>query len=407
MYLNKILNKQFAIPSRIHKGKLMFYIVIIDILFLPYIRVFSASLSMLLLPIWFLFNLKKFKMTRENLALGTLIFLSLSSLLISYFTLPFSMVTSNIVNTIILLYGILYYLFFKYIFVKFDFNINSLLTKYLFFTFILALIYFLNPSTYFNVRTMWSMSGQTIAVTDSLSISRFTSILSDPNNAAVVSSGVMAFLLFRKNDSSPFKNIFIMMITLFIVTATMSTTGFITFSVVIAFYGLTKFKLSKSIKIKKKNVFFFFILLFLLPLFIYTIYSFFESEVAQIALTRVSNNSADSRFDIWKTLLTNENPLKYLLTGSGGNVFVNGLPFRPHNGHLHLIYSYGWIVYGIFMFIYFRKRPNTTWKDYFFLVPFLLGFTVNVGIYEPRFINLLSLLTANYAAYSFKKRAFL
>src|SRR5690625_1052813 len=211
MYLNNILNKQFAIPSRIHKDKLMFYIVIIDILFLPYIRVFSASLSMLLLPIWFLFNIHKFKMTKENLSIGILLTLSLISLIFSYFSLPFNFVTSNIINTAIFIYGLLYYLFFKYNFIKYNFKIDGLLTKYLFFSFLLALIYFLNPATYFNIRTFWSMSGQAITLTDSLSISRFTSILSDPNNASVVLSGVMAFLLARGNNSLLKKNIIILM----------------------------------------------------------------------------------------------------------------------------------------------------------------------------------------------------
>ena len=148
----------------------------------------------------------------------------------------------------------------------------------------------------------------------------------------------------------------------------------------------------------------FLLLLFILPLVIYAIFSFFESNVTQIALERVSSSSADSRFVIWKTLLVNENPFKYLLIGTGGNVFVNGLPFKPHNGHFHLIYSYGWIVYGLFMFVYFRKRKNTTWKEYFFLIPFLLGFTVNVGIYEPRFLNILSLLVAYFASISLKNQ---
>jgi hypothetical protein len=82
----------------------------------------------------------------------------------------------------------------------------------------------------------------------------------------------------------------------------------------------------------------------------------------------------------------------------GGTLIIDGVVFSPHNGHLHLIYSYGFIAYAIFIYIFFRKRVNTTWAAYFFLVPLFLIFTMNVGIYEPRFVMLLSLLLARYSS---------
>jgi len=59
-----------------------------------------------------------------------------------------------------------------------------------------------------------------------------------------------------------------------------------------------------------------------------------------------------------------------------------------------LIYNYGMISYVVFMYIIFRIRKGTPLEKQFFMVPLLIGFTVNVGIIEPRFVNILALLTA-------------
>lgn len=376
--------------------KLVFLMCVMDILFLPYIRVVSASISMIVLPIWYIFNLKKIKLTSEFK-----LFLLLASLVVLSVALSTSaypmLLKSNITNSAILIYGFLYYFFYKYYFESnSNTSLKKLLSWYVLFGFTLATVYLVSPNLYFQVRSFWSMSGEVIEITDSLVIHRFTSTFSDPNNAAVVFVSVMAFLLLSKKTSF-LKSILLMGATALILIAAMSSTGFILFGLTILFYFAWLLFTKKFTRFKKSTLLYMAIIFFLLPFILVFIYIFLGSDVAQMSLERVAGNSADSRFLIWKELLSRESIFSYILYGMGGTVVIDGYIFKPHNGHLHLIYSYGMIVYAIFISIFFRKRKNTSLSSYFFLVPFFLGFTMNVGIYEPRFMFILALLLASYA----------
>ena len=378
--------------------KIIFFICIVDTLFFPYIRVISASFSMILLPLWYVFNLKKIKISFEFQLFMILASLVVLSVTIANLVFPYTgILQSNITTATIFLYGFLYYFFYRYYFQASNASLKKFLMLYTLFGFILALIYLISPNLYFDVRSLWTMSGNDIDVTNSLTIFRFTSTFSDPNNASVAFVGVMTFLLFNKKTNSV-QSLLIIGETTVILFVTMSNTGFIAFALVLFLYFIRLIKPKKNIKFKKSVLLNLAIICFIAPMLIFVTYKFIGSDFAQIVLDRVSGNSADSRFDIWKELLNKENITKYILYGMGGTLIIDGTIFKPHNGHLHLIYNYGMIVYAIFIYIYFRKRKNTTWQSYLFLVPFILGFTINVGIYEPRFVTLLTLLLASYAS---------
>lgn len=379
--------------------KIIFFICVIDILFFPYIRIVSASLSMMLLPIWYLFNLKKIKLSFEFKI--TMLLVSIVILSVSLFTInsPYSslFMSSNITNSVILLIGFLYYFFFKYYFENNHRPLKKLLMLYTTFGTILAGIYLASPSLYFQVRSFWTLNGNSIEVNDSLTIHRFTSTFSDPNNAAVAFVAIMTFLLLNQKTNL-LQSVFAIGATTIIVSATMSSTGFILLALSLSFYFARLILTKKLLQINRATLLYLSIMFLLAPFLVWMMFNFAGSDVAQLALERVSNNSAESRTDRWLKLLESENIFKYILYGMGGTIIVDGIAFKPHNGHLHLIYNYGMVVYAIFIYIYFRKRKHTSWHSHFFLVPFFLGFTVNVGIYEPRFITLLALLVASYAS---------
>lgn len=381
------------------REKIMFFIVLLDILFFPYITPLYSSLSMWILIFWLPLNLNKLSKTKEvKMFFCALIFILAST--IYSFRLSQSIITANITNTVILFYGFLYYFFFRLNFQKYKVKISSFLIGYLIFNAILGLVYYLSPQMYFNMRSFWTMSGNTIEVGSSLSIYRFTGILSDPNNFAVIINAITYFLIFNTNIKINRKFI-IVFLTGFLTVISMSTTGLIMFSLLIFFVVITKLsKVFLTLKIKKKDLLFGMIIISLLPFLLLLINEFLSSEIAAIAINRSESNSADSRIMIWQNLLSSKNMLNHLVLGDGGNVIINNRIFRPHNGHFHLVYSYGFITYFIFMYTFFRIRGNLSFsslKKYLFLVPIFLGFTVNVGIYENRFINIMGLLVAAYA----------
>lgn len=383
--------------------KIIFIIVALDTLFFPYIRFLSVSLSMIILPLWFLFNARKVKITKE---FGLFILLALLVTLSVIFSFVFfpegSFLNTNIRNSVILIYGFVFYFFYRFFFNNTRFSLTRILNTYVIFGFVLAVIYLINPATYFIVRSFWTLSGNVIQITDGLSIHRFTSTFNDPNTASIAFAAVLAFLLFN-SEQSVGKNFLMTVMTGVIIAVTMSSTGFVLYGAILIVLVLQRVISEQFLRFKKSTIIYIILLLIISPLIYYAIQSFISSPTVQIALDRVDDNTMQYRYDIWSTLLSSENIFKYILFGTGGTVLISGLEFAPHNGHLHMIYSYGMIAYLIFMIIFFRKRKGSTWTSYLFILIILAGFTINVAIYEIRFLGLIALLIGAYASMSYRK----
>lgn len=375
-------------------------LVIVDILFLPYIKFLGISLSMIIIPLWFIFYARKIKVDTEMKLLLVFVFFSLLSLLKS-FVFYFEFAFQNTVSLFMLIFG-----FLCYIYIKNNLNISVIkLRKYLYlyivFVFILSIVYFISPAMYFNIRSFWSLS-DTATVTDSLLISRFTGTLSDPNNLATVINSVTIFLIINMRERL-ISSIILIIMAAFITISTLSTTGIILLAFTILVFliqffknFLTKFKVVK-IRLSIKTIVIFGVVTILILSIFNSLEFFTSSPLIENFIYRTSNNSADSRFSRWKVVLENKNLFFALLIGDGGTLIINGNSFRPHNGHLHLIYNYGFVAYLIFMWIFFRIKVGLrNVKYYFFMIPFFIGFTVNVGIIDFRFYTVLVLLTASY-----------
>ncbi len=380
---------------------------IVDTLFFPYIKFISASISMILLPIWFIFNFTRLNLSKRNTIILTAMIFMILSFLISTVTVPsfapglggvlINVISTNLKNLVIILYGLLYCVFYEFIFNKCNVSLKKVLTLYIIFVFLLSLIYIINPQLYFNVRAFWTMGGNAIIITDSLSIFRYTGTFSDPNNIATAIVGVFAFLWFNEKTSA-FLKVFSLITTTIILVSTMSNTGIICFAIVgfCIIVNMSKegmLFLFKNKKINLSTFWMFFFLCLSLPLLIYGGKLLSNNEIFEIAFNRIESNSGESRFTIWMDLIQKNNFLKYLIIGQGGTIINDGRVRAPHNGHFFMFLGYGFIAYVTFLISLFKFDISRI-KKYVFLIPFFIGFTLNVGIYEPRYINLLVLLIA-------------
>ena len=124
--------------------------------------------------------------------------------------------------------------------------------------------------------------------------------------------------------------------------------------------------------------------------------AFLESKIGEVAVKRMESKSeqGDSRPKIWKELLESKNILFYSLIGEGNSLFVNGKIYSPHSGHFVFIFAYGLICYYLYMYLVFRKMKKQTWSDYLPILPFLVCFTVNIGIGELKFAVLMYMVIA-------------
>ncbi|MDY0206174.1 MAG: hypothetical protein RBR82_06065 [Pseudomonas sp.] len=385
--------------------KFFFYFVVFDIMFFPYLRVFSVSSSMIVIPIWLFLRGKNIINDRDFKLSIVAIFLCLISFSFSFvkyqdgFQLRDGGVGTSInmaANTVVLLYMFLFYVFFKSLILRYSFKIDKSLIAYLVFVLFLAFIFYWNPVEYFKVRSIWTMYDNTIQVSDfSNAMYRFTSTLSEPNNLAAICVSILAYVvLFDK--TTYLVSVILIFLVMAIVFSTMSSSGMIIYLITMIALLINDFLSSKGgnrIVIFKLLIMIFFIAA------VFVGFSMFKStDVGQIATGRVSDNSMSSRYDIWMNAIDFSKIATSLFWGDGGLVVMDGKEFNPHNGHLHLIYSYGLILYLIFMFVFFYPALLKIKLSSFFFVPLIICFTINVGIYEFRFAGLMALLIAAFNA---------
>lgn len=376
--------------------KFFLIIVIIDTLFFPYIRFLNVSMSMIIIPFWFLLNLDRVIIDKEIKLFFIFLFFSSMSLLFSFVNYP-QYVNQNVISLFMLIYGFFLYFYLNIKQKKLHIEIDKILIVYLFFVFILSLVYFFNTQLYFVIRSFWSLSGNVVEA-NSLLINRFTGTLSDPNNLATVVNAIALFLLSNNNISKKML-IIILFITGFITISTLSTTGiglyiftFVSFLVI-----FLKDLFIKKKREKKKVFKFLLFTMLVMVVAIFLLNSFFQSSLFDAFFLRTTTNSVDSRFRIWTNLLKAKNILSYILIGDGGSIVINNKSYSPHSGHLHLIFNYGIIAYLIFMNIFFKfKKSISKLRNHLFLVPLFIGFTVNVGIIDFRFYTILALLISFY-----------
>ena len=91
--------------------------------------------------------------------------------------------------------------------------------------------------------------------------------------------------------------------------------------------------------------------------------------------------------------------IKYILLGRGTTISLNGVLYRPHSGHLYLIYGYGMFAYLIFMNAFFKLKRGTSLSYYLpVIMPFLIIFTMNTILGDLRTLFLFVLLHAKLIA---------
>lgn len=388
--------------SRVKFDKLVFGLVILDLTLFPYVRFLNVSFSMLILPLWYFFRGSSLINDAEFKVSVILIGLAVSSFLLALINYSNgfllrdgtagSVFTAMAPNTAIIIFLFLYYIFFKNVIVRIGVDVKKYLLIYLFFLAGLAGIYMYDPSLYFEVRSFWTMSGNVVEIGEMDSTYRFTGTLSDPNNLSAIVCSVLAYLLFCSRLTHSVKFVFLL-ICMFIVVSSMSSSG-VAFFLFVAFLYSLKFVFLDSPSI---NSFLIRVLSgFLFVCFGVLVFVFLQNtEIGEIFVSRVESNSMDSRYAVWYNVFKLEKIIYSFLWGDGGAVVQDGIVVNPHNGHLHLIYSYGLIFYLAFVCLFFRFSRVSFLSSVAVIFPLFMCFTINVGIYELRFVGVMALLLAS------------
>lgn len=374
--------------------KKIFYICIIDTLFLPYIPVLSIKISLIALIYWFLKMNKNIKIEKNEKMIIFFVFLVIVSVLVSGFSNNLSIWNSNIINSLILIQGMVYLFFYLYYFKYYDQSLKYILIIYIVFSLVLCIVFYISPGNFFKLRNLWSISGNYLNfnVSTLSIITRFGGLLSDPNNAAVIYVAILLYLVFSTKITLN-QSVILLAFVGILVFATMSTTGLICY----VFAGiLSLYQIIKKFVNYKNKVETYLLTFLLIIIFVAVFCTITQTEVYKLVLERASDSTLSTRTDNWLEIIKGINISSVFLLGAGGNIIVNDHIVRPHNGHIFLIYNFGFLAYFIFMYLIFRYRKGSEKKQYSFLLVVFIGFTINVGLLDQRFLFLLVLLVSKY-----------
>ena len=91
------------------------------------------------------------------------------------------------------------------------------------------------------------------------------------------------------------------------------------------------------------------------------------------------------------------NPIM-LIMGTGNEGFATEI------GHIYWIGRYGVPAYMMFMWLMFRKVSKQKWIDYIWIIPFFVGFTMNIAIGEYKWMAIYLMLLAYSRVSSYEER---
>lgn len=412
-FINTLTHKIHISENKLEK--IIFYILIVDILFVPYLKIFILPYSLPILTIWFIFYANKIRWSSDVKAYIVFIILALFSTITAYFYIPhyvdsYNVWAENFKRVFQFILNLLYFFYIKYYADKHNISIKYLLLMFLLFADALALLYYFDINTYLQIKTFWGVRDSYTAWYESglSSYFRYNFIWEDPNNPAYAFTAVAAFLMFNEEISAP-QRVFTIASVAFLLICAMSS-GALLSAIIIAtlivlnylnkFFTIRKFKL----KIKVSTIF----SVIFSALIVFAVYqlskTFLNSEIYLAAITRMQENSGESRFLIWGSILKELSIIKFLFIGQGATLIINGTMRAAHSGHLYLIYAYGMIAYLCFMYVVFRKRKNMTWSSYYFIIPMFIGFTINTMIGEQKFFILQLILMGLASSKSYVRR---
>ena len=378
---------------KINKNKLLFWLVVIDILFLPYFRLVVIPYSYFIILYWVIKNYNRIVKCKETKAIFICMLLMLMSTLYgNIVNSEYGVMSDNLKRLIQYYFVFGYYYFFKIFFEKYQVNLKRIL---ILFVLVFAIIFNSNTSLFGQITQIWnsgnSYNEAMIIDSEYSGVFRYNFIWTDPNNIAYAITGIIIFL-FMFTSLGLGEKICLIIINIYILISCMSSGGWINFAISYFAYLLYTFSIKNHLRknVSFKNILIFVIVISMIIIFSNNIADFLQSDLVSNASDRFGNNE-NTRSEIWLRILNGENIFKRIFLGKGSEIYINGISRATHSGHLYWIYGYGFISYCILMknFFYINKKELYL---YIPLISFFLCFTMNTMIGEQKLFIIMILI---------------
>lgn len=384
----------------------LFLFILFDITFLPYFWALSIPFSMPFVFLWAFINIGKIYEygNKEGKYPALIVFTIILSTIVGYQYDEYIYKNSVIAINFIYIF-ILWFYFSLNTKLLYRYDIVKLLSYFYTFVFLWALLFYFDKDTYVSLLGIWNArsAGTFSKLFEDISYFRFSFIWTDPNNISYVISSLLLFIFFTRTLSI-LKILILYLMAVFIVLMTMSAGGFITLALstvimlIDVFYRFVKSagREGKLPIVGGSLIITLFGLLFL---------SYFgdllmQNDTIIYSLSRFEDNLAgdgagSGRVDILKKvigLVGFEQLIASFFVGFGGITLVGGDSVSPHNGHIFWWLSFGVISYVIFIGYFFIRPFFRNIQYSLWLIPFILGFTINIMLGELKLFSLFMLM---------------
>ena len=284
------------------------------------------------------------------------------------------------------------YFFYKDYFKNNSIDVSKILFIFIFYVALFAFFYKSFPLQYATYKYYLTPSdNHTMRYLANMVLYRFNYLWVDPNNVAYCIGGVSMWYLFNVKERMLKKTILLVLST-YIILCTQSIGGLITLVICVAIYFIYLLIKSFKFKIKPKTVFVcLLIIVGLLSIYKFSSISDYVEQNYLVNLRMRKNYYTNITMggrgeDIVKSL-NYLNPI-LIISGSGNEGFSYEI------GHFYWIGMYGLISYLIFIWIIFRKQKQQSFERYIWIMPFFIGFTLNIAIGEFKWLAILFFLLA-------------
>lgn len=377
--------------------RLCFWFIVIDNLFLPYFWAKCISYSFPVIFIWYLQRrqvLRTYGFNRKPIKI--ILWLCGFSTLLGVFLYP-QYATDDIAGFLGMVNAMLTLQFFVLVRSVTDEKqiqkVHKVLLYFVIFACLFSLVYYYSPDLYFSLKYFFNARAD-----DSFSVDAYTNTVrfgyywSDENNIGYMTCAVAMFL-FVSRYMSITKKFLVLMMSVIICVATMSSGALITLGLAFLFF-LRYVLLGSDSKIKP-----FFkvcIIVFFAAVAVFAITYLINSEIYQLMLIRLEGkeSAGDGRTEIYKGILEKVNLWYYILFGTGSRTIIGGVYKSPHNILLHLTIAYGMVACILYMWVVYKKDHHQLLKFWMWRIPVFLGMFVNILVTEDKLNILIMLLIA-------------
>jgi hypothetical protein len=373
-------------------AKLVGYLVLIDLLFLPYLQlvIIPFSLPLICLAIFVLgtrINTDNYVALFGLLAVSAVVSVAVS------FTLPGSgdNLAENFKRLIQLLSSFVYFFYFRWLASRVPLKLSRISAAFIAWFAILAAAFLLRPeATGEFLRTVY---GKLVTSEETLAEHlRFAYLFTDPNSAAyfLLMAAVPLLLTRRSLLSLGFTAAIVGAVTF--VTQSRGALLVLVFMILVIIYPPPKL-LQTMLSARRATAVAMTVLLVAGVIIYLRITAEATTDIIKMAYERIFETddvaSGGSRFEIWQRLLGYYYPMP---VGRGFVLEIGGIPQRPHSDLLRFMYSYGLLATIPALWFLFSRIGTFTPL----VLPALAAFMINTLIDEQKLLALFLSLLAIY-----------